>query len=131
MAGSMTGCGAGSDQSADAEESHVQENADQTADAADDGEVHLRVWSGEEDKDLIATIADNFIAEHASEADITIEWEPVMEGDCRTSLLGDVCNAADVYTTTDGDIRIIVAGGAASEVRNPDGICILSSDRLG
>ena len=86
------------------------------------GDVKLRVWSGEEDKDLIAQIADKFIAEHASEANITIEWEPMVEGDCRSNLLGDVLNAPDVYTTTDGDIRTIAAGGAASEVQNPDEI---------
>lgn len=98
------------------------DSAQGTVQEADNGEVHLRIWAGEEDKDLIAAIADDFIAEHASEAKITIDWEPMVEGECRSNLLGDVLNAPDVYTSTDGDIRTIVAGGAASEVLNPDEI---------
>ncbi len=84
--------------------------------------VSLSIWAGEEDKDYIATVTQNFIKEHASEADITIEWSPVVEGQCRNALLGDILNAADVYTTTDGDIQSIVAGGAASPVTNPSEI---------
>lgn len=118
----LSGCGADSGQPADQTADDVQGTDQETEKKADDGKVQLRIWSGEEDKDLIATIADNFIAEHASEADITIEWEPMVEGECRSNLLGDVLNAPDVYTTTDGDIRAIAAGGAASEVLNPDEI---------
>lgn len=119
----LSGCAADDNaQTADTSADGTQDIEQETEKKADDGEVHLRIWSGEEDKDLIATIADNFIAEHASEADITIEWEPMVEGECRSNLLGDVLNAPDVYTTTDGDIRAIAAGGAASEVLNPDEI---------
>lgn len=121
-AASLSGCGADSGQPADQVADGAQGTDQETEKKADDGKVQLRIWSGEEDKDLIATIADNFIAEHASEADITIEWEPMVEGECRSNLLGDVLNAPDVYTTTDGDIRAIAAGGAASEVLNPDEI---------
>ena len=118
----LAGCGADEAQDVDAAADAAQEPAEETEKQADNGDVTLRVWAGEEDKDLIATIADNFIAEHASEANITIEWEPMVEGECRSNLLGDVLNGPDVYTTTDGDIRTIAAGGAASEVRNPDEI---------
>ena len=118
----LSGCGAESGQTADATADSVQNTTQEAEKEADNGEVHLRIWAGEEDKDLIATIADNFIAEHASEANITIEWEPMVEGECRSNLLGDVLNAPDVYTTTDGDIRTIAAGGAAAEVLNPDEI---------
>lgn len=76
--------------------------------------VTLSLWTGEEDKDYIAVVTENFIKENADKADITIDWKPVIEGQCRGALLGDVLNAADVYTTTDGDIQSIVAGGAAS-----------------
>ena len=122
VAAGLTGCGADSGQTADVAADSAQSTAQKSEKEADNGEVHLRIWAGEEDKDLIATIADNFIAEHATEANITIEWEPMVEGECRSNLLGDVLNAPDVYTTTDGDIRTIAAGGAASEVLNPDEI---------
>ena len=122
VTGSLAGCGADNKNAVDTTTDNAQETGAEVDKEQDNGEVHLRVWSGEEDKELIATIADNFIAEHASEATITIEWEPMVEGECRSNLLGDVLNAPDVYTTTDGDIRAIAAGGAASEVLNPDEI---------
>ena len=84
--------------------------------------VTLSLWAGEEDRDYIAVVTENFIKENSDKADITINWKPVIEGQCRGALLGDVLNAADVYTTTDGDIQSIVAGGAASPVLNPDEI---------
>ena len=86
------------------------------------GDITLSIWAGEQDEELIAVLADNFIREHADEANITIEWSLMTEGECRSNLLGDVLNAPDLYTTTDGDLRIIVAGGAALPVINPDEI---------
>lgn len=85
-------------------------------------DVNLTLWAGEEDKDFLAVVTQNFIEENKDQANITIEWSPMVEGECRSNLLGDVLNGADVYTTTDGDIRSIVAGGAASPVTNPDEI---------
>lgn len=86
----------------------------------DSGDVHLTIWSAEEDQELLQVISDNFIKEHANEANITIEWAAMSEGQCRTNVLGDVLNAPDVYTTTDGDIRAFAAGGAASPVMNAE-----------
>ena len=81
VAAGLTGCGADSGQTADVAADSAQSTAQKSEKEADNGEVHLRIWAGEEDKDLIATIADNFIAEHATEANITIEWEPMVEGE--------------------------------------------------
>ena len=44
----------------------------------------------------------------------------MVEGECRSNLLGNVLKGADVYTTTDGDISAIAAGGAADPVKNAD-----------
>lgn len=85
-------------------------------------DVKLSIWAGEEDKDYLATVTQKFIDENKSEANITIEWSPMVERECRDNLLGDVLNAPDLYTTTDGDIQSIAAGGAASPVTNPDEI---------
>ena len=65
VAAGLTGCGADSGQTADVAADSAQSTAQKSEKEADNGEVHLRIWAGEEDKDLIATIADNFIAEHA------------------------------------------------------------------
>lgn len=85
---------------------------------ADSGDVSLTLWTAEEDQELIQVICDNFIKEHAGEANITIEWASMPESECRTNLLSDVLNGPDVYATTDGEIRILAAGGAASPVVN-------------
>lgn len=94
----------------------------------DSDEIHLTIWSGEEDKELLQVIADNFIKEHAGEADITVDWAVMTEGECRSNLLGDVLNGPDVYTTTDGDIRTLVAGGAASPIINAEAVSEVNLD---
>lgn len=85
-------------------------------------DVTLSIWTSEEDKDYLDTVTTNFINEHQSEANITIEWTPVIDGDCRSKLLGNVLHGADIYTAPDGDIQSIAAGGAAAPVTNPDEI---------
>lgn len=110
---SLTGCsGKDSEKTETSTKTETTKNKD----------VNLTLWAGQEDKDFLAVVTQNFIEENKDEANITIEWSPMVEGDCRTNLLGDVLNGPDVYTTTDGDIRSIVAGGAASPVTNPDEI---------
>ena len=47
------------------------------------GDITLSIWSGEQDEELMAALADRFIREHADEANITIEWSPMSEGECR------------------------------------------------
>ena len=102
------------------EETMQEESTTASADTGELENVHLSIWAGAEDEQLIATIAEKFIKENADKANITIEWSPMIEGECRSNLLGDVLNGPDVYTTTDGDIRAIVAGGAASPIINPE-----------
>lgn len=113
----VTGCS-----KADSSEQSAQKTEKTAQSGKGKEEVNLRIWAGEEDKEYLAVVMDNFIKEHEAEAAITIEWSPMVEGECRSNLLGDVLNAPDVYTTTDGDIQAIVAGGAADPVVNPDEI---------
>lgn len=82
--------------------------------------VELTIWAGKEDRDYIKTVTENFISEHKSEADITIKHTDMVEGECRSNLLGDVLKGADVYTTTDGDISAIAAGGAADPIEDAE-----------
>ena len=82
--------------------------------------VELTIWAGKEDRDYIKTVSENFINEHKSEADITIKHTDMVEGECRSNLLGDVLKGADVYTTTDGDISAIAAGGAADPIEDAE-----------
>lgn len=108
----LTGCSGG------------QGNTKKTGAASDGNDsskkVELTIWAGAEDRDYLKVVADNFIKEHSSEADITIKHKDMVEGECRSNLLGDVLKGADVYTTTDGDISAIAAGGAADPVENTE-----------
>ena len=117
LAAALFLCGCAQEESNDTStEASPSPEASQVQGASND--VRLTLWSGEEDKELLQIICDNFIKEHSGEANLTIDWAPMTEGECRSNLLGDVLNGPDVYTTTDGDIRAIAAGGAASPVIN-------------
>ena len=112
----LTGCagGSGTDSNKGASNGTTKSSAKK--------DVTLKLWAGQEDKEFLAKVTQNFIDENKNEANIKIEWSPMVEGECRSNLLGNVLEGADVYTTTDGDIQSIVAGGAASPVTNPDEI---------
>lgn len=114
MLSSLVGC-------SDTDSSSDKLNID-TTQKEDSGNVNLKVWAASEDQELVKQVADAFTKKYSSEAKITINVEPMEEGDCKTALLSDVLNAPDVYATTDGDIRILAAGGAASAVTNADEI---------
>lgn len=114
----MTGCGKTPDVSDETpEEESTSDNG-----KLESGDITLTVWSGKEDQELIKTIADKFIAEHKDEANITIKWSEMQEGECRSALLGDILNGPDVYTTTDGEVRTLAAGGGAAEVINVEDV---------
>lgn len=117
--GTLTGCGAKKTETAKPEA--VAEEITQE-EGLSSGEVHLTVWSGSADEELMNQMIASFTAEHKDEANITIEWSPMEEGDCRSALLGDALNGPDVYTTTDGDIQTIVSGGCASPVRDQEAV---------
>ena len=97
------------------------QNAPEETEGLDDsGDVNLHIWISENETTFIENVTQSFIQEHASEANITITWEEMAAGECRSNLLGDILNGPDVYTTTDGDLTTIVAGGGASPVMNQD-----------
>lgn len=110
----LTGCGqSGSKTDAD---------KDKKANGLEAGDITLTVWSGKEDEQLIKSIADSFIEEHKNDANIKINWEEMAEGDCRSGLLGDILNGPDVYTTTDGEVSTLAAGGGAAVVEDQDAV---------
>lgn len=85
-------------------------------------DVNLVIWTAPDDEELIQIIANNFINEHSDEANISIEFVFRDEGDNRSAILSDVLNGPDVYTTTDGDIRVLAAGGGASKLVNTENV---------
>lgn len=106
----LSGCASGTG----ANKSNNVKKADNKS--LESGDVTLTVWSGKEDEELIKKISDEFIKEHKNEANITIKWSEMAEGECRSNLLGDILNGPDVYTTTDGEVSTLAAGGGAAQV---------------
>lgn len=117
----LSGCAkSGTDK--DTSSSAKAEQAEQEKKTTGKEDVTLSIWAGKEDQEYITTVTQNFIKEHQNEANITINYSPMVEGDVRSALLGNVLKGPDIYTTTDGDIQSLVAGGAASPVANSDEI---------
>lgn len=114
----LVGCGS----KTNTKEKTTEDDAVEDTGKLESGDVVLTVWSGNEDEALIKAIADKFIAEHKNDANITIKWVGVSEGECRTTLLSDILNGADVYTTTDGEARMLASGGGAAVIPDVDEI---------
>lgn len=110
----MTGCGS---QVAAPAATEVTE-ASGVEEGLPSGDVTLRVWGSEEDEELVKQISDSFIAAHKGEANITIVYEAHSEANCKDDILGDVLNAADVFTFADDQLMALVASGVLKEVEN-------------
>lgn len=98
----------------------VNNNAqpDAVSDGLPSGNVSLRVWGAEEDKELMDEIINNFVSENSSKASISISFEGVGEANCKDELLGDVLNAPDVFVFPDDQLRGLIASGVLKPVPN-------------
>lgn len=84
-------------------------------------EITLTMWGGEQDQDLLREISDAFIAEHASEAKITINLGAQSESSVKDTVLTDVTAAADVFAFADDQINELVNAGALQAVSDIEG----------
>ena len=102
----------------------------QTADAetkqADEGEqlesgkVALRVWVEEANIPNLQKMIDSFQQKYAGQADFDITIEVSGDADTRANVLGDIHNAADIFSMPDDQLYSLIAGGALSPVANQD-----------
>lgn len=86
------------------------------------GKVELRVWAEEADIECLQKMIDSFEQKYAGQAEFSITIEASSEEDARNNILGDIHNAADVFSMTDDQLYSLIASGALSPVANQDEI---------
>lgn len=118
---SLAGCGNSSaDDGSQAETepadvSAVQGDADGQLES---GKVALRVWVEESNIPNLQKMIDSFKQKYAGQADFDITIEVSGDADTRNNVLGDIHNAADIFSMPDDQLYSLIAGGALSPVIN-------------
>ncbi len=123
LAALLAGCGnKNTDDSSQTEAESVDITAEQ--DAADEklesGKVALRVWVEEANIPNLQKMIDSFKQKYAGQADFDITIEVSGDADTRKNVLGDIHNAADIFSMPDDQLYSLIAGGALSPVVNQD-----------
>lgn len=86
----------------------------------DNGVVQLKVWSEEDNFDMLNQMIDSFKQKYAGEAKFEITLEQNADSDTKDALLGDIHNGADVFSFADDQLSAMVAAGALYPVPNAD-----------
>ena len=87
-----------------------------------DGTVHLTVWGGAEDEELLRRIIETFEEEYRGQADFQITYEPQSESSVTDVLMADLEAGADVFAFADDQLNTLVAAGALDPVENADAV---------
>ena len=82
------------------------------------GKVALRIWVEESNVPNLQKMIDSFEQKYAGQADFDITIEVSGDADTRTNVLGDIHNAADIFSMPDDQLYSLIAGGALSPVEN-------------
>lgn len=119
---SLTGCGGKAVQKQEPSENDMQMTEQGTSDAQtlESGNVELTIWAEEANFDNLTKMIDSFKQEYAGQADFTINLVHSEDGQTRNNVLGDIHNAADVFSMPDDQLYSMIAGGALSPVVNQD-----------
>lgn len=113
---SLFGCNA-----ADSDSKHTNEPSGSTDNTVLESDViELKVWVEEATFDNVSKMIESFKQEYADEATFEITLEAQMDSATRNRLLGDVHNAADVFSMPDDQLYSMISGGALSPVINAD-----------
>lgn len=110
--------GCGSNQSTDKIADDVEKVEQAEEGQSQSGTVALKVWAEEAQFDTVQKMIDSFKQNYAGQANFDITIEAMSDGEVRGYLLGDVHNAADVFSFPDDQLNSMVAGGALDEVKN-------------
>ncbi len=116
--GTITGC-SGSNAMAPADQDGAQDAAHDTMindSGAASGKITLKVWAEEAQHSTVQKMIDSFIEQYKGQADFEIILEAQADSGTRDVLLGDVQNAADVFSFPDDQLSAMVAGGALAPV---------------
>lgn len=114
----LSGCGTTNTDNlsdAEAESEAVQEGA---GNELESGKVDLRIWVEEANFENLQKMIDSFEQEYAGQADFNITIEASSDADTRKNVLGDIHNAADIFSMPDDQLYSLIAGGALSPVEN-------------
>lgn len=116
MSASLAGCQSVTGES----DGNAQEEPQNNAQALESGEVVLTVWAEEANFDTLSKMIESFKQEYAGQAEFTITLEDSADGKTRNNVLGDIHNAADVFSMPDDQLYSMIAGGALSPVINQE-----------
>lgn len=119
----FTGCLGKTADEAEVTDAAVTYEEMQDADAADDSRyVSLTVWAEESNHDLMNKMIESFKQEYAGQEEFDIQIVTAADSETRNNVLGDIHNAADVFTFADDQLSSLAAGGALAKVPNADEI---------
>lgn len=128
----FTGCMGKTAETADTEEaSDTMISSEETADAAvpdEDGIVTLTVWAEETNHDLLNKMIESFKQEYSGQAEFDIQIVTAADSETRNNVLGDIHNAADIFTFADDQLSSLAAGGALAKVPNADEVKAANSE---
>ncbi|MDE6619892.1 MAG: extracellular solute-binding protein [Lachnospiraceae bacterium] len=102
----------------DTEETDMETKQGEEDEQLESGKVSLRVWVEEANIENLQKMIDSFEQEYAGQAEFDITIEVSADADTRTNVLGDIHNAADIFSMPDDQLYSMIAGGALSPVVN-------------
>ena len=115
VSASLAGCGGRTAQKEEPSENDVQEFAPEELES---GDVSLTIWAEEANFETLSKMIESFKQEYAGQANFMITLENSSDGQTRNNVLGDIHNAADVFSMPDDQLYSLIAGGALSPVAN-------------
>lgn len=121
LAAALAGCGnTGDSNLPEAEMTDAESEQADTDGQLESGKVSLRVWVEESNIPNLQKMIDSFEQKYAGQADFDITIEVSGDADTRQNVLGDIHNAADIFSMPDDQLYSLIAGGALSPVVNQD-----------
>ena len=84
--------------------------------------VTLRVWGGQHDQELLTQMIETFKEEYKDEAQFDITLEVVNEGVCKSTILENINEAADVFSFADDQLIELAASGILAPIDSPENI---------
>lgn len=122
----LSGCGSsqttGESVTVDGTETVAAEAGDGQEGQLESGKVELTVWAEENNFEMLEGMFETFKQEYAGQAKFEITLVVQSDADTKNTLLGDVHNAADVFSMADDQVSGMVAGGALSPVPNASAV---------
>ncbi len=103
-----------------AERAEAETEQENQGEQLESGKVALRIWVEEANIENLQKMIDSFEQKYAGQADFEITIEPSVDADTRKNVLGDIHNAADIFSMPDDQLYSLIAGGALSPVVNQD-----------